>query len=221
MIEEIPLFTGIIEHLGTIEELSLDGNGARLKVHTPSLASNLAVSASVAVNGCCLTVVACDKNTFSADLSPETLNKTTFPSLKKGDRVNLEQPLTAGNEFGGHFVLGHVDGTGTVEALEPEGDGWRYSVRVPAEIAKYVVSKGSITIDGISLTVAHWENDIAEIAVIPFTYDHTNIRDRHPGDAVNLEADVLGKYIERYSASRKEISNGSALTIDTLTAQGF
>ncbi len=215
------MFTGIIEHLGTIEALSLDSSGGRISVQAPSLAPSLSISASIAVNGCCLTVVTRDKNTFSADLSVETLNKTTFASLKVGDRVNLEQPLTAGKEFGGHFVLGHVDGTGTVAAMEPEGDGWRYSVRVPPEIAKYVVSKGSITIDGISLTVAHWEDNIAEIAVIPFTYEHTNIHDRHPGDAVNLEADIFGKYVERYAQAKIQSETKTALTLEKLVAEGF
>jgi riboflavin synthase len=221
LLEAHGVFTGIIEHLGKIEALSLDTNGGRVTVLAPSLAASLSVSGSIAVNGCCLTVVACDKKTFSADLSGETLNKTTFAALKVGDRVNLEQPLTAGKEFGGHFVLGHVDGTGTVEAMEPEGDGWRYSVRVPTEIAKYVVPKGSITIDGVSLTVAHWENDVAEIAVIPFTYEHTNICDRHPGDPVNLEADVLGKYVEQRLETRKLVSGSNPLSITELEAQGF
>lgn len=215
------MFTGIIEHLGTIESLSLEANGGRLTVHAPGLASRLAISGSVAVNGCCLTVVASDKKTFSADLSAETLNKTTFPFLKKGDCVNLEQPLTAGKELGGHFVLGHVDGTGTVEAMEPEGDGWRYSVRVPPEIAKYVVSKGSITIDGVSLTVAQWESNVAEIAVIPFTCEHTNIRDRHPGDAVNLEADILAKFVEKRMSTHAEKAEGKSLTLQELISQGF
>src|SRR5215467_8739473 len=185
------MFTGIIEHLGIISRLETASSGGKLSVLAPTLAPQLAISASVAVNGCCLTVVHHDQEHFSADLSPETLAKTSFRELKPGTRVNLEQPRTAGKEFGGHFVLGHVDGTGIVAALEPEG-GWRYSVKVSTEIAKYVVPKGSITIDGVSLTIAHWENNIAEIAVIPYTYEHTNIRDRHPGDAVNLEADVLG-----------------------------
>ena len=215
------MFTGIIEHLGTIEELSLDGYGGRLEVRAPSLAPSLKISGSVAVNGCCLTVVSCDKNSFSADLSAETLNKTTFPFLKKSDRVNLEQPLTAGKEFGGHFVLGHVDGTGTVSSLEPEGDGWRYSVQVPPEIAKYVVPKGSITIDGVSLTVAHWKNSLVAIAVIPFTYEHTNIRDRKPGDSVNLEADVLGKYIEQRMDTHSEKARKTRLSVKELTSQGF
>jgi len=215
------VFTGIIEHLGTIKTLSLDEQGGRITIQAPSLAASLAISGSVAVNGCCLTVVACDKKTFSADLSAETLNKTTFSSLNEGDRVNLEHPLTAGKEFGGHFVLGHVDGTGTVAAMEPEGDSWRYYVRVPEEIAKYIVPKGSITIDGISLTVANWENEIAEIAVIPFTYEHTNIRDRKPADVVNLEADILGKYIEQHLEARANRAAKTPISLQSLVAQGF
>lgn len=215
------MFTGIIEHLGTIESLSTGKDGSRATIHAPSLAASLAVSGSVAVNGCCLTVVACDTETFSADLSVETLAKTSFRQLKKGARVNLEQPLTAGKEFGGHFVLGHVDGTGTVAALEPEGDGWRYAVKVPPEIAKYVVSKGSVTIDGVSLTIARWENHIAEIVVIPFTYEHTNIRDRKLGDTVNLEGDILGKYVERYLRARSGSSTENPLTVEKLISQGF
>ena len=215
------MFTGIIEHLGTIKTLSLDEQGGRITIQAPSLAASLAISGSVAVNGCCLTVVACDKKTFSADLSAETLNKTTFSSLNEGDRVNLEHPLTAGKEFGGHFVLGHVDGTGTVAAMEPEGDSWRYSVRVPEEIAKYIVPKGSITIDGISLTVANWENEIAEIAVIPFTYEHTNIRDRKPADVVNLEADILGKYIDQHLEARANRAAKTPISLQSLVAQGF
>lgn len=215
------MFTGIVEHLGSIETLSVDSNGGRVKIHAPTLAPALAVSGSVAVNGCCLTVVTRDNYSFSADLSAETLNKTTFPFLKKGDCINLEQPLTAGKEFGGHFVLGHVDGTGSVAAMEPEGDGWRLCVHVPEEIAKYVVSKGSITIDGVSLTVAAWENQIAEIALIPFTYEHTNIRERHPGDAVNLEADVLGKYVERYTEQRQAAAKRDSFSLEKLVSEGF
>jgi riboflavin synthase len=214
------VFTGIIEHLGTIESLSTGKGGGRVTIQAPSLAASLAISGSVAVNGCCLTVVSRDQETFSADLSVETLDKTSFRALRKGARVNLEQPLTAGKEFGGHFVLGHVDGTGTVASLEPEGESWRYLVKVPTEIAKYIVPKGSITIDGISLTVARWENSIAEIAVIPFTYEHTNIRDRKPGDAVNLEGDVLGKYADRYLQNRQKEPSKS-FSIEQLIAEGF
>ena len=215
------MFTGIVEHLGAIASLSFAKGGGRITIHAPSMAPSLSVSGSIAVNGCCLTVVECNKESFSADLSAETLEKTSFRKLKPDTLVNLEQPLTAGKEFGGHFVLGHVDGTGKVVSIETEGEGWRYSVRVPEELAKYVVPKGSITIDGVSLTVADWHTNIAAIAVIPYTYKHTNIRDRKPGDVVNLEGDVLGKYVERYIAARDGKSIKDPITLEKLVERGF
>src|SRR6266851_3096105 len=210
---DISMFTGIIEHLGTVESLLLQNDGGRVTIHAPTLASNLAVANSIAVNGCCLTI-----------LSGETIRKTSFGAssgaLKKGALVNLEQPLTAGKEFGGHFVLGHVDGTGEVAHLRKEGESWWYGVQVSEDFARYIVPKGSITIDGISLTVAHWHDGIAEVAVIPYTYERTNIRYLKSGAAVNLEGDILGKYVERYLEAR-----GSATTpkisIAELTEQGF
>jgi riboflavin synthase len=218
------MFTGIIEHIGGVESLSVQSEGGRVTIHAPTLAFKLAVSNSVAVNGCCLTIISVDNDRFSADLSGETIRRTSFGAnsgaLKKGSRVNLEQPLTAGEELGGHFVLGHVDGTGRVTHLRPEGENWWYGVQIPEEFARYIVPKGSITIDGISLTAANWRDGIAEIAVIPYTYEHTNIRDRRPGDAVNLEGDILGKYVERYLEARKEAS-ASRLTIANLVEQGF
>jgi riboflavin synthase len=220
------MFTGIIEHTGTVKSLSLHSDGGRLTIHAPGVAPLLAVSNSIAVNGCCLTVVACDKECFSADLSGETIRCTSFGAtsgrLKSGSWVNLEQPLTAGKEFGGHFVLGHVDGIGCVTHLRPEGENWWYGVQVPEDFARYVVPKGSITIDGISLTVARWHNRIAEIAIIPYTYEHTNLRDRKPGDAVNIEGDVLGKYIERHLEAREAaVSAPSRITLARLSEEGF
>jgi riboflavin synthase len=215
------MFTGIIEHLGTISRLEVNSTGGKLAVHAPTLAPHLAISASVAVNGCCLTVVYRDGNHFFADLSAETIAKTSFGSLTTGARVNLEQPLTAGKEFGGHFVLGHVDGTGRVAHLKSDGDSWVYGVEVPQDLARYIVSKGSLTIDGISLTIVRWRNRIAEIAVIPYTYEHTNIRDREAGDAVNLEADILGKYIERYLQRRDATKSSASINLEELVRQGF
>ena len=215
------MFTGIIEHLGSVARLEAGASGGKLTVAAPSLAPHLAVSASVAVNGCCLTVIHRDGEHFSADLSGETLGKTSFATLKTGARVNLEQPLTAGKEFGGHFVLGHVDGTGRVAHLVAEGESWSYGVEVPPELARYIVLKGSITIDGISLTIARWQNRVAEVAVIPYTYQHTNLRDRVAGDAVNLEADILGKYLERYSGRVPESSARMPLRIGDLVREGF
>ena len=218
------MFTGIVEHLGTVESLSLQTDGGRVTIHAPTLASKLAVSNSIAVNGCCLTIVAVNKDLFSADLSGETIRKTSFGAtsvaLQKGARVNLEQPLTAGKEFGGHFVLGHVDGTGRVAHLRPEGENWWYGVEVPEDFARYIVPKGSITIDGVSLTVANWRDGIAEIAVIPYTYEHTNIRGRKSGDAVNLEGDILGKYVERYLEARSSKPT-TKISLAELTEQGF
>jgi len=219
------MFTGIIEHLGTISRLETSLSGGKLSVHAPTLALRLAVSASVAVNGCCLTVVHHDHEHFSADLSPETLAKTSFRELKPGARVNLEQPLTAGKEFGGHFVLGHVDATGRVAHITREGDSWNFGVHVPDDVAPYIVAKGSITIDGVSLTVARLSASrqflTADIAVIPYTYQHTNIADRAPGDAVNLEADILGKYVERYLTLRQPAFSRSELRVDDLVRDGF
>jgi riboflavin synthase len=218
------MFTGIIEHTGTIEALNLKDDGGRVTIHAPTVAPSLAVSNSIAVNGCCLTIVDLHNGRLSADLSGETLRKTSFGAkrgeLTKGARVNLEQPLTAGKEFGGHFVLGHVDSVGRVTHLTPEGENWWFSVKVPSEFARYIVPKGSITIDGISLTVARCQNNIAEVAVIPYTYEHTNIRDRKSGEAVNLEGDILGKYVERYLEAHKN-SSLSKLTIEQLVNQGF
>jgi riboflavin synthase len=214
------VFTGIIAHVGTIESLSSGRSGGRITIHAPSVAPSLAVSNSIAVNGCCLTIASLDKERFSADLSGETLAKTSFSTLKTGARVNLEQPLTAGKEFGGHFVLGHVDGVGHVAHLNPEGENWWFGVQVPEDFARYIVSKGSITIDGISLTVARWHKGIVEVAVVPYTYEQTNVRDRKPGDAVNLEGDVLGKYVERYLEARKALP-AESITLSRLIEEGF
>ena len=214
------MFTGIIEHVGTIESLDLRRDGGRIAIQAPSVAPSLAVSNSIAINGCCLTVVSRDTERFSADLSGETLAKTSFRELKPGARVNLEQPLTAGKELGGHFVLGHIDNVGRVTHLTAEGENWWLGVQVPEDFARYIVPKGSVTIDGISLTVARWSNRIAEVTVIPYTYEHTNVRDRKPGDAVNLEGDVLGKYVERYLEGRGA-ATASNLSISRLIEEGF
>ena len=215
------MFTGIIEHLGTVESLKVLADGGRLTIHTPSIAPQLAIANSIAVNGCCLTVVELESERFSADLSGETIRKTSIGEWKPGTRVNLEHPMTAGKEFGGHFVLGHVDTIGRVARLEPEGENWWYAVEVPESFAKYVVPQGSIAIDGISLTVARWNGRVAEIAIIPFTYEHTNVCEKKILDAVNLEGDVLGKYVERYLEARSGSKPAGNLTLGELVRQGF
>ena len=217
------MFTGIIEHIGTVDSLTLHADGGRLTIYAPTVTPHLAIANSIAVNGCCLTVVAMENGRFSADLSGETIRKTSMGEWKEGMRVNLEQPMTAGKEFGGHFVLGHVDTIGRVTRLEPEGENWWYGVEVPESFEKSIVPQGSIAIDGISLTVARWHERIAEIAIIPFTFEQTNVRDKKIGDAVNLEGDVLGKYVERYLEARSgaKAKQSSGLNIEQLVSQGF
>jgi riboflavin synthase len=215
------MFTGIIEHLGTVDSLAIQADGGRLTIHAATVAPHLAIANSIAVDGCCLTVVAREGEGFSADLSAETIRKTSMGEWKPGTIVNLEQPMTAGKEFGGHFVLGHVDTIGRVTRLDPEGENWWYGIEVPDSFVKAIVPQGSIAIDGISLTVARWNGRVAEIAIIPFTYEHTNIHDKRIGDAVNLEGDVLGKYVERYLEVRSHAKAASNLSIERLVEQGF
>src|SRR5271170_3397451 len=184
------MFTGIIEHVGKIEALDVATDGARLRVDILGAwceAAPVKVSDSIAVNGCCLTVVECDAAHFSADLSGETLRRTSIGEKKPGAPVNLERPLAAGARLGGHFVQGHVDATGRVTRLIREGDNWWLSVRVPEDFRRYVAEKGSIAIDGISLTVARWQDGVADFAIIPFTFEHTSIRALTIGDSVNVE----------------------------------
>jgi riboflavin synthase len=217
------MFTGIIEHVGKIEALDRSQDGGRLWVNFAGAAEMAQVTKlgdSIAVNGCCLTVVDLKDERFAADLSGETLRRTSLGEKKPGDLVNLERPLAAGARLGGHFVQGHVDGAGRVTRLAREGDNWWLSVRVPDDLRRYVAEKGSIAIDGISLTVARWQDGVTDVAVIPFTYDHTNIRTLAPGDTVNVECDILAKYVESMMEARKT-PVASRLTVSKLVEEGF
>ncbi len=235
------MFTGLVEHVGAVESVDLydagsradssgaaengaaaDGDqiGARIRVHAGPLIDGLAKSGSIAVNGCCLTAVDIEGGTFAADLSGETLRRTSLGSLKPGTRVNLERPLTANKELGGHFVQGHVDGVGRVARLDPEGANWWFGVQVPDELARYIAMKGSIALDGISLTVAGWHNGVIETAIIPYTYDHTNLASLKIGDAVNVECDILAKYVERI-VQAPEQAVASRITVARLMEEGF
>jgi riboflavin synthase len=214
------MFTGIVERVGRIESLEKGPEGGRLRVHAGPLAASLAIAGSVAVNGCCLTVIELAGETFAADLSSETLKRTAFGEMKPSARVNLERPLTAGKELGGHFVQGHVDGIGRIARLTPEGPNWWLAVRVPADIERYVAMKGSIAIDGISLTVASLVDGVVEVAIIPFTYANTNLQGLVTGDAVNLEVDILAKYVEKLLEARHAPAP-SRLTAARLVEEGF
>lgn len=223
------MFTGIIEGLGKVASLATSEDGGKLRIDltaAPQIAKAMKEGDSIAVNGCCLTVIEFTKKHFSADLSGETLRRTSLGEKKTGDSVNLERPLAAGARLGGHFVQGHVDGVGRVTALTPEGDNWWLSVRVPENLRRYVVEKGSISIEGISLTVAHWKDDVASIAIIPFTYEQTNIHGLRAGDRVNLEVDILAKYVESLlgvtgSRAMAKSDMPEDLSLKELAEQGF
>jgi riboflavin synthase len=217
------MFTGIIERVGKIEALDLNDDGGRLRVKFGGSWGNgtpLKISDSIAVNGCCLTVVELTADSFAADLSGETLRRTALGEKNPGSAVNLERPLAAGERLGGHFVQGHVDAVGRVRRLVRAGESWWLSVRVPEEFRSYVAEKGSIAIDGISLTVAAWSDGVADFAIIPFTHEQTNVKGLLPGDAVNIECDILAKYVEALLTAKRG-SDTSRLTMDELIAQGF
>ena len=192
------MFTGIVEETGVIAE-----PGARMKIHCARVLADAFVGSSIAVNGVCLTAVRLDLNGFVADLSPETLVRTNLGDLRAGSVVNLERPLAVGDRLSGHMVQGHVDGTGAFLGADELADGnWWLRIGVPAELDRYMILKGSVTIDGISLTIASVEGGVLGVAIIPHTYEQTSLRMRRPGERVNLEVDMIAKYVEKLTAHR-------------------
>ena len=192
------MFTGIIEETGSILSHRSEREGALLVIETRTLSAGLRNGDSVAVNGVCLTVTHCDDKTFSCQLSMETLGRTSFGTASAGTPVNLERPMKAGDRFGGHFVLGHVDGVGRLLSASTSGDGSNMRFEFPPELERYFVYKGSVAVDGISLTIATLEKGSFSVAVIPHTLNVTNFKDLKVGAPVNLEVDILGKYFERF-----------------------
>ena len=190
------MFTGLIEAVGEISGVKRTPSGIRLKVHT-ALGSELLPGDSIAVNGVCLTVVSSSRTGIDTDISPETARVTTLGSIRRGAMVNLERPLRADSRLGGHFVQGHVDATGTIEEIRRDGDSHWMTVRFPPELATYIVRKGSMAVSGVSLTVAAVNKERFDVQIIPFTWTHTNFHVVKARDAVNLECDVLAKYVAR------------------------
>jgi riboflavin synthase len=191
------VFTGLIREVGRIAAVDGGEDGVRLEIDAPQTAAAAAVGDSVAINGVCLTVVSVSNGRFAFDAVPETLARSSLGRLEAGSRVNLEPALRAGEPLGGHYVQGHVDGVGTVRSVEPEGDGRRIWFDAPRELMRYVVEKGSVAVEGTSLTVAALDDDGFAVALIPHTLAETTLGALEPGDTVNLEADVLAKYVER------------------------
>lgn len=213
------MFTGIIEELGRIESMESRAAGLRLRIGCRIVLSDATEGCSIAVNGVCLTAVDIQPHSFSADLAPETLRRSNLGDLTIGDPVNLERSMAAGGRLSGHIVQGHVDATGEFVALDDLGsDNWWLRIRVPAEAERYLVFKGSIAIDGISLTVAALDADLLSVTIIPHTYRNTALAVRKPGDRVNLECDIVAKYVEKLLS---RIERPSGLTIEKLKDMGY
>ena len=191
------MFTGIVEEVGTVRHIGPTPSGSRIEVAATRVMGRLAIDESINVAGTCLTVVARDDRGFTADLVPETLARTTLGTLTRGSRVNLERAATPETSLGGHFVQGHVDATTKLQDRTAEGEGARLRFALPKTLARYVVQKGFITVDGVSLTVARLGKTFFEIALIPHSAERTTLGTLHPGEAVNLEVDVIAKYVER------------------------
>jgi riboflavin synthase alpha subunit len=194
------MFTGIVRERGRIVTAERNGGGLRLRIAAAETAREAEPGDSVAVAGCCLTVTATADGALEFDAVPETLSRTTLGGLAAGNDVNLEPALRAGEPLGGHFVQGHVDGRGRVAALEPDGDGARLRVELAPELLRYCVEKGSIALDGVSLTIATLPDDHVEVALVPFTLAHTTLASLGTGDEVNVEVDLLAKYAERLAS---------------------
>jgi riboflavin synthase len=199
------MFTGIVETLGEVAEVKPTPAGFRLRLTTP-LSTVMTAGDSLAVNGVCLTVVSADASGVHMDVSPETLRVSALGALKRGTSVNLERPLRVDGRIDGHFVQGHVDATGSIEELRKDGDAWWVTVKFPPSLASQIVRKGSIAVDGISLTVAGVDDKRFDVQVIPYTWEHTNLRFARVNDLVNLECDMLGKYVLR----AMEVAKGSS-----------
>ena len=191
------MFTGLVEELGKIVDIKTHEAGSRMTIGAGLVTSDINNGDSISVNGVCLTALDVSPTTFAADVSPETLDRTTLGQLAVGSPVNLERAVTPATRLGGHIVQGHVDGRGTFLSAKRDGDFWTVKIGFPPQMAKYLVFKGSVTVEGISLTVAALGEDHFSIAVIPKTWELTNLSSLRPGDAVNLEADVIAKYVER------------------------
>ncbi len=213
------MFTGIIEDLGRVAKITHAGGTRQLTIAATNVPRELKKGDSVAVSGVCLTAVEITPTSFRADLAEETWTLTSFSRITEGAQVNLELPMKADGRMGGHIVQGHVDGTGKFLALEriPAADDYWLRVEIPSNLARYVVYKGSIAIEGISLTVARVEGNQVTVAIIPHTAEATNLKSLRPGDPVNIETDIVAKYVEKMIGGR----NQGNVTIDRLVAQGF
>lgn len=212
------MFTGIVEEIGTVKKIAR-GQKAYLEIQADKIFSDIHIGDSIAVNGVCLTVTGFSGKVFTADVMNETFSRSSLGSLKMGSHVNLERAMSANGRFGGHIVSGHIDGTGKITNIKKDGNAVWYKISADENIIKYTVEKGSIAIDGISLTVARVERDNFSVSIIPHTSEKTILSEKKTGDTVNLENDIIGKYVERFLNFDK--TGKSNITMDFLSKYGF
>src|ERR1700733_10386062 len=215
------MFTGIVEEVGRIARIEQGGENRRITIASKHASAELKTGDSVAVSGVCLTALEIKPGSFCADLAPETWTRTSFSRIHEGALVNLELPMKSDGRFGGHIVQGHVDGVGKLRAFEriADSENWWLQIELPDDVEKYTVYKGSISVEGISLTVAQLEGNRCTIAVIPHTVERTNLHSLKPGDPVNLEADLIAKYVEKMILNQTDAE--ASLTVEDLVRQGF
>ena len=215
------MFTGIVEELGTIRAVRRGAASAVLSIGASEVLSDLKIGDSVAVNGVCLTVTSLDDGGFTADVMHETLNRSSLGALIPGSRVNLERAMPANGRFGGHIVSGHIDGTGKVASVRPDDNALWYTIYAAPELLRYIVEKGSITIDGISLTVAAVDDTSFSVSLIPHTAAVTTLGKKRAGDTVNLETDIIGKYVEKLLRPAPESERQGGISLEFLAENGF
>ena len=216
------MFTGLIQDIGKIQSVERKGEGIRLTISTQLDLSHTKIGDSISLDGACLTVVRLSGRALTVDASPETLRRTTLSTIREGQPVNLEMPLKMSDPLGGHFVAGHVDGTGEIIEVAPEGNFMRYRFRVPAEIARYLIEKGSVAVDGISLTVTECQDQEFIVSLIPHTAQSTTLGKKKAGDRVNVENDLIAKYVEKF-VRREDSPKRESSRIDAtfLAEHGF
>lgn len=215
------MFTGIVEEIGTINSIFQNRENARIKIDANKVLEDVNLGDSICTNGVCLTVTEYDSKSFTVDVMGETLRRSNLGELKKGDKVNLERALALGGRFGGHIVSGHIDGVGVIKEFANEGNAIWISIETSNDILKSIVFKGSITIDGVSLTVAYVDDDIFKVCIIPHTQSETILTSKKTGNKVNLECDVIAKYIEKLLMVQEKQENKKTIDIDFLKENGF
>lgn len=215
------MFTGLIEEIGEVQSILKSINSAQITIKAKEILREVKLGDSISTNGICLTVTGFTKDTFSVDVMPETMRRSNLNKIKKGSKVNLERALRVGDRLGGHIVSGHIDGVGKIISIEKEDNATWVSIEVYKEILKYIINKGSIAVDGTSLTVAYVDDNMFKVSIIPLTKNETTILSKKVGEEVNLECDMVGKYIEKLMSFNEKKNNKKSINMDFLYENGF